>query len=186
MSGEHRTQIRDDPSTKALLERNQQNRHHLSIVLYEDTTYLLRMQLECNGQRINGSVENSCQLPYDVNVWIDLNDDGSFDDSEIAAPFRWPLNSYLPQGVYDLQVHVPAIGERTTKTGPHRMRLVVMLNEQYRQRCGSYEYKEMREYSVTIVKNTMQPGTGRFDVGMRFVRMLSFRSEYRWSLFDTE
>ena len=181
MAGEHRTQIRDDASTKALLDR-----HHLSIVLYEDTTYLLRLQSECNDDRTNHLVENSCQLPYDVNVWIDLNDDGAFDDSEMAAPFRWPLNSYLPQGVYDLQVRVPAIGERTTKTGPHRMRLVVMVNEQYRQRCGSYEYKEMREYSVTIVKNTMQPGTGSFDSDLRFIRIVSSCSEHRWSLCATE
>jgi hypothetical protein len=158
MAGEHRTQIRDDASTRAVMRGDNQNQHHLTIILNEDTVYLLRIQLECSEQRTRDSFERNCNLMYDVNVWIDLNDDGRFDDSENAAPFRWPLNSYTPQGIYDLQIYVPLIDERKTKTGPHRMRLVIILNEQYRQQCGNNDYRETREYNVTIVSNTRQTG----------------------------
>jgi hypothetical protein len=160
MAGEHRTQIRDDESTRALANNDNRNRNqeHLAIILNEDTVYLLRIQLDCSEQRNRESFEYNCNLAYDVNVWIDLNDDGRFDDSENAAPFRWPLNSYTPQGVYDLQISVPVIDGRKIKSGPHRMRLVVMLNDQYRRQCDNNDYSETREYTITIVSNTIQPG----------------------------
>jgi hypothetical protein len=158
MAGEHRTQIRDDPSTRAVYGNDGRNQHYLAITLNEDTVYLLRIQLDCSEQRIRDAYELNCNLMYDVNVWIDLNDDGRFDDSENAAPFRWPLDSYTPQGVYDLQISVPVIDGIKTKNGPHRMRLVVMLDEQYRRKCGDNNYRETREYTITIVPNTGQPG----------------------------
>ncbi|CAF3452688.1 unnamed protein product [Rotaria socialis] len=155
MAGEHRTQIRDDDSTKSQLSGNPRIYQHLAIVLYEDTVYLLRIQLECTSTDGRQSVGNNCNLPHDVAAWIDLNDDGRFEDTEYAAPYRWPLTSYVPQGIYDLQIYVPAIDGRKTKSGPHRMRLDVMLNEQYRQKCGKNAYRETREYNVTIVQKNM-------------------------------
>ncbi|CAF5184597.1 unnamed protein product, partial [Rotaria sp. Silwood1] len=142
MAGEHRTQIRDDESTRAALTGKTPNYQHLAIVLYEDTVYLLRIQLECTGTQDRDSVGNNCNLPHDVAAWIDLNDDGKFSDTENAAPHRWPLTSYVPQGIYDLQIYVPDIDGARTKSGPHRMRLDVTLNEQYRQKCGKNYYRE--------------------------------------------
>ncbi|CAF4996413.1 unnamed protein product, partial [Rotaria sp. Silwood1] len=156
MAGEHRTQIRDDESTRAALTGKTPNYQHLAIVLYEDTVYLLRIQLECTGTQDRDSVGNNCNLPHDVAAWIDLNDDGKFSDTENAAPHRWPLTSYVPQGIYDLQIYVPDIDGARTKSGPHRMRLDVTLNEQYRQKCGKNYYRETREYNVTIVKKNMK------------------------------
>jgi hypothetical protein len=158
MAGEHRTQIRDDSLTRAVLGTNYQNQPDLTIVLYENTVYLLRIQLDCSRQWSSDSVDHNCNLAYDVNVWIDLNDDDIFDSSENAAPFRWPLNSYTPQGVYDLQISIPVIDARRTKTGPHRMQLVVMMSDQYRRKCGNNDFKETREYTVSIVPNTRPPG----------------------------
>ncbi|CAF4027033.1 unnamed protein product [Rotaria sp. Silwood2] len=156
MAGEHRTQIRDDQSTRAQLTHNTRIHQHLSIVLYEDTVYLLRIQLECTGSQNKESAENNCNLPHDVAAWIDLNDDGQFTGTENAAPYRWPLASYVPQGIYDLQIYAPNIDGTKTKSGPHRMRLDVTLNEQYRQKCGKNYYRETREYNVTIVKKNMK------------------------------
>ncbi|CAF3216515.1 unnamed protein product [Rotaria sp. Silwood2] len=156
MAGEHRTQIWDDESTRAALTGNTQNYQHRAIVLYEDTVYLLRIQLECTGSRSRDSVENSCRLSHDVAAWIDLNDDGKFSDTENAAPYRWPLTSYIPQGFYDLQIYVPNIDGKKTKSGPHRMRLDVILNEQHRKKCGKNYYMETREYNVTIVQKSMK------------------------------
>jgi hypothetical protein len=110
--------------------------------------------LDCSGQWSKDSLDNNCNLAYDVNAWIDLNNDNVFGDSENAAPFRWPLHSYTPQGVYDLQIHIPTIHANMTRSGTYRMRLVITLNEQYRRKCGNSDYRETRDYSVTIVPNS--------------------------------
>ncbi len=159
MAGEHRTQIRDDPSTRALLTGNYQNQQHQTIILYEDIVYLLRIQLDCSRQWSSDALERNCHLIYDVNVWIDLNDDGIFDSSENAAPYHWPINSYTPQGIYDLQIYIPVLDAQRIKTGPHRMQLAVTLSEQYRRKCGENDYKEIREYTVSIIPTgTKAPG----------------------------
>ncbi len=158
MAGEHRTQIRDDPSTRAMVSGNTPNQQHQTIILYENTVYLLRIQLDCSREWNSGANEYNCYLLYDVNVWIDLNDDGTFDSSENASPFRWPINSYTPKGVYDLQIYIPIIDERKTRSGPHRMQLVVTMTEQYRGKCANIDYRESRDYTVSIVSNTRKPG----------------------------
>jgi hypothetical protein len=157
MAGEYRTQIRDDPSTRAVINRGDRNEEHMSITLYEDIVYLLRLQLECRRQRGSDWLLTNCTLPHDVNAWIDLDGDGTYSDSENAAPYRWPLTSYVPEGIYDLQIYVPIIDGRRVKTGPHTLRIVVTLNEQYRKRCGNSFYTETRDYNVTIVRYTPQP-----------------------------
>ncbi|CAF0777755.1 unnamed protein product [Adineta ricciae] len=154
MGGEHRTQIRDDPSTNALLETSDEYQQHLSIMLREGVTYLLRLQFECGGHRYRNSPDYMCKLPHEVSAWVDLNDDGHYDEPESATPYRWPLTSYLPQGIYDLQIVVPIIDDRKIKSGPHRMKLVVTLNEQYRRKCNIYDYQETKFYTVTIVSHT--------------------------------
>ncbi|CAF2523193.1 unnamed protein product [Rotaria sp. Silwood2] len=154
MAGEHKTQIRDDESTRAALTDNTQNYQQRYIVLYEDTVYLLRIQLECNRPLRTLPVDNNCSLLHDVIAYIDFNNDGKFDDTEYAATYRWPLTIYFPKGIYDLQIYVPVIDKTKIKSGPHVLRLEVMLHEQYRQICGKNYYKETREYNVTIIRNT--------------------------------
>jgi hypothetical protein len=171
MAGEHRTQIRDDPLGRDIASRYDQNQQHLAIILYEDTVYLLRIQLDCSGQWSSESYGTNCNLAHEVNVWIDLNGDDRFDDSENASPFRWPINSYTPQGVYDLQIYIPIIDSNRMKPGPYRMRLVVTLNEQYGRKCDKSNYKETRDYTVSIVPNTRQPGT---YLSVYSLQMLSF------------
>ena len=157
MAGEHRTQIRDDPSTRSGLTNVNRDQQRQSIVLFEDVVYLLRIQLDCNQQWNRDLTEYNCNLIYDVNIWIDLNDDGIFDNTETAVPFRWPLHSYTPQGVYDLQIYIPVVDTRRTKPGPYHMQLVVTMNDQYRRKCGNNDYKETRDYTVSIVPHTIQP-----------------------------
>ena len=158
MAGEYRTQIRDDPSTKAVMGRDNRYERHLTIILYEDTVYLLRIQLECSQQRGGNYYRTNCTLPHDVNVWIDLNDDNVFSDTENASPYRWPLTSYIPEGIYDLQLYIPIIDGREVRSGPHRMRMAVSLDEQYRRKCGNNFFTETREYNVTIVRYNTRPG----------------------------
>ena len=169
MAGEHRTQIRDDSLTKALTRENSPNLDHLAIVLYEGTVYLLCIQLDCSGQQNQDVYEKDCSLIHEVNVCIDLNEDGKYDQLENAALLRWPLYTYIPQGVYDLQIYVPVLDTARTRTGPHRMRLVVTSNEQYRRQCGDNDYSETREYTVNIVPKNSQAGRNFFQMKMIFI-----------------
>lgn len=158
LAGEHRTQIRDDPSAGVVLTSNSRNHQSQTVVLYEDTVYQLRIQLDCSRLWSSDTFEHSCSLAYDVNVWIDLNGDGNLDSSESVAPYQWPLNSYTPQGIYDLQLYIPVIDGNKTRTGPHRMQLVVTMSDQYRRKCGNNDHKETREYTVSIVPITRRAG----------------------------
>ncbi|CAF1430287.1 unnamed protein product, partial [Adineta steineri] len=166
MPGEHRTQIRDDFSARALLDNNKHGQH-LSVILREGNTYLFRLQFECEDKLNRNSSDKNCNLPHDINVWIDLNDDEDFTDLERATPYRWPLTSYLPQGVYDLQIRVPLTDGRKIKSGPHRMQLAIALNKDYRKKCAYPNYYELRNYTVTIVSNTIKS----VDIGGPYLKL---------------
>ncbi len=153
MAGEKGTQIRDDTPTNPLMN-DYQNQHHMAVTIYEHTVYLLRIQLDCSWQLNSDLFENGCNLAQDVNVWVDLNDDGKFDESEIGAPYHWPVTSYMAQGIYDLQIYIP----NSMQIGRHRMRLVVMPSENYRRICDRTDYNETREYIVNIVPRTRYLG----------------------------
>lgn len=153
MAGERGTEIRDDKPQNTLVS-DYQNQHHLAVTIYENTVYLLRIQLDCSWQLDSDLFEHGCNLAQDVIVWIDLNDDGRYDESEIAAPYRWPVTSYMPQGIYDLQIYVPLIDDRYTKTIQHRMRIVAVSSENYRRVCGRIDYNETRDYTVNIIPRT--------------------------------
>lgn len=153
MAGERGSEIRDDKPASTLLN-DYQNQHHLAVTIHENTVYLLRVQLDCAWQLNTDLFEHGCNLAQDVNVWIDLNNDGRFDESEIGAPYRWPVTSYMPQGVYDLQIYAPLIDSKYMRTGQHRMRLVVASSENYRRICGRTDYNETRDYTVNIIPRT--------------------------------
>jgi hypothetical protein len=153
MAGERGTQIRDDKGTYSY-PTDYQNRHHMAVTIYEHTVYLLRIQLDCSWQLNPELFANGCNLAQDVNVWVDLNGDGQFDQSESGAPYHWPLTSYMAEGIYDLQIYIPTIDERYMSTGRHRMRLVVMPNDNYQRTCGRSDYNETREYMVNVISRT--------------------------------
>ena len=157
MAGERGTEIRDDETASAVMG-NYQNRHHMEITLHGHTVYLIRIQLDCSGQLSTELTETGCNLAQDVNVWIDINDDGQYDESEVGAPYRWPVTSYLPQGIYDLQIYVPMIDGRYMRGGPHKMRVLISPSEYYRKHCGYNAYTETREYSVNIIPRMKYSG----------------------------
>lgn len=150
MAGEKGTQIRDDrPKNNYVL--NDPKQHHMSVTLMERTIYLIRIQLDCTSQLRTDLTPTGCNLAQDVGVSIDLNNDGRFDENEIGSPYRWPVTSYLPEGIYDLQIHVPAIDSTYMRNEPHLMRIVVIPSSYYRESCGYSDYREVREYSLNII-----------------------------------
>jgi hypothetical protein len=157
MAGEQGTHIRDNIPTNTLISDNQ-NRHHLAVSLYENTIYRLRIQLDCRQHSNEGFTEKSCNLAQDVNVWIDFNNDGHFDESESRVPHRWPLYSSIPLGIYDFEIQIPNIDGQNTKSGSHRMRVLVKPSEDYRRKCGLTDSSETREYTVNILSSENHRG----------------------------
>lgn len=153
MAGERGTEIRDDHAAN-VISNDYQGRHHMAVTIYEHTVYLFRVQLDCSWQLNADLFANGCNLAQEVKVWVDLNNDGRFDESEIGTPYHWPVTSYMPQGIYDLQIYIPLIDDRYMKTGQHRMRLVVASSENYRRICGRTDYNETRDYSINIIPRT--------------------------------
>lgn len=157
MAGEKGTEIRDDlPSYE--VSNSFANQHHKAVTLFEHTVYLLRIQLDCASQLRTDLTPTGCNLAQDVNVWIDLNDDGNFDQSELGAPYRWPVTSYMAEGIYDIQIYVPQLDSRNIRNGPHRMRITVTPSDHYRQLHGSCDYGQTREYMVTIIPRMKYSG----------------------------
>ena len=157
MAGEQGTHIRDNIPATTLLRENQ-NRHHLAITLYENTIYRIRIQLDCFAHYKGGLPDGDCNVAQDVNVLIDFNNDERFDEAESRVPHRWPLPNSMSLGVYDLELNIPAIDRVNTKLGPHRMRIVIMPSEEYRRICGNTDYREVREYTVNIIPKAAYRG----------------------------
>ena len=154
MMGVQGTQIRDEKPTNNALGVYY-NRDYLSVTLYEDTTNVLHIQLDCARQP---RVESDCNLAHYVEVWIDLNDDGKFDDTENRVRHRSSINNQILQNTYDLQISIPEIDEMHTKSGPHRMRIKLTPSEDYRLKCGNTDYSETQEYIVNIIPRIAYAG----------------------------
>lgn len=157
MAGEKGTEIRDDIPKNSLMN-NHPNRHHVAVTLFEQTIYLIRIQLDCTTQSSTDLTRTGCNLAQDVFVSIDMNNDGRFDDSELGSPYRWPVTSYMAEGIYDLQVSIPAIADRYARQGTHRMRVVVLPSDYYVRNCGYNVYNETREYGVDIIPRVRYSG----------------------------
>jgi hypothetical protein len=156
MSGEHGSAIREEIETDDIINDGQ-NRQYQTVTLYEDTTYRLHVQLDCNGQWARGSDENACDLSQNLKTWIDFNDN-RLDDEESSVPYRPSAYNQIQGGKYDLEIYIPLIDGRNTKTGFHLMRLSVIPSEEYRRNCGTTDYNEERQYTVNVVPKATYSG----------------------------
>jgi len=150
IGGEQETQIRDVTPTNAAIS-DYQNRHQLTVTLLDYTIYIINIDLDCPRQYNSDSVEPDCSLAHHVDVWIDLNNDGKFDESENRVHQRSRIDIEARDYTYDLQILIPLIDGTNTKAGPHRMRLRLTRSEIYQRQCGNNDYGETREYTVNII-----------------------------------
>jgi len=157
MTGEQNTEIHDEtPMNDALSVYY--NRQHVTITLYEDTTNVLHILVDCARQSRVDSVESDCSLAHHVDVWIDLNDDGQFDNTENRVRHRSLNNNQLFRSVYDFQISIPEIVGTHTKPGPHRMRIKLTPSKDYLLKCDNADYSETREYTVNIIPRIAYAG----------------------------
>lgn len=150
MAGEKGTEIRDDiPRNRAI--SLYEDEHHQQVTLFENTVYLIRIQLDCATQSNTQLTRTGCNLAQDLFIAIDRNDDGRFDASELGTPYRWPVASYMVEGIYDLQLYVPALHDLYGRRETHKMRILVLPSDYYIRTCGPSLYNETREYQVKII-----------------------------------
>ena len=86
-----------------------------------------------------------------INVWIDFNQNGSFEDvgeQVLSGVSRAGTPSSLPQAVTG-NVSVP----QSAKLGKTRMR-VTMQQAKYADACGDFDFGEVEDYSINIVAST--------------------------------
>jgi hypothetical protein len=157
MAGQQGTEIRDETPTNGAIG-DYQNRNYNTVTLYESTVNILRIQLDCAQQYRDDSLDYGCILAYHIDVWIDLNDDGKFDEVENRVHHRSLIHSQGPRGTYDLEICIPLIDGTNRKAGPHRMHLSLLPSEDYRKKCGNTDYSETREYTVNIVPKAICGG----------------------------
>jgi hypothetical protein len=170
LTGEGGTRIQDDVRINAA-SNDDQYRQYLTVTLYEDTTYRLNVQFDCNGQRLRNS-KNNCDPSQIVNVWIDFNDN-EYDDRESRVLNRIQANRNTPRNTYDLDLYIPVIDNRNTKSGIHRMRLTVTASEEYQRDCGAIDNKETREYTVNIIPKATY--AGKSSLFHRNIFLLKYR-----------
>lgn len=114
-----------------------------NVTLEEDSIYQLRIQFECDRE--------TCELPQDIHVWIDFNDNG-LDDNESRLLRRSRTNRKREGNAYYLELYVPLVDGKRIRTGNHRMRLNMGPSKTYQRECGSQDYDQQhREYMAHII-----------------------------------
>lgn len=148
IGGEQETYIRDetaDMDSVSISFENVQQSSSSSLTMYGETLYLMRVQLDCPRS------ESDCNLAHHVNVFIDLNDDGQFDEFENRVYSRAPIDSESIKHGYDVQILIPTIDGIHTKIGSHRMQINVLRSEAYRIGCSDMGFSEKREYIIDVI-----------------------------------
>jgi len=87
-----------------------------------------------------------------VRVWIDYNNNGTFENSElIASGNDVPVNTTTGQGMFTANFTPPASAVMNT---PLRMRVLVDYTDATSiSACGALNYGQVEDYSVTLVSN---------------------------------
>lgn len=151
MTGALESRIQDDVLLSAAPNNDQYRQQELSVTVYEDTTYRLHVQVECDRQ------SDRCGLNQNLKVWIDFNGN-DYDDGESRVLQRVRSNTNRLDNINDYELYIPAINVRNIQAGSHRMRLTVTPNEEYERDCGAIQYPQTREYTINVVPKARYSG----------------------------
>ena len=138
---------------------NYNDRSDLVVSLLDETVYTIRLTLYCvpqggydNSYNVDPNFrETNCNYSQYVGVWIDLNNDGVFDENtERILPNKWYEDGQRT-AEQDLNIYIPKIDGRIYSNERHRMRIVLAQDERNRKPCYSTGYGEARDYTVQIL-----------------------------------
>ena len=156
--GEQTTEI-DDTTKQCSVSDNYNDRRHLAVTLFDDTTYTLQIELYCaqqwgseNSDELDSSLsDTTCNHKNYLDVWIDYNNDGVFDEynERITTSDQHDDEDYHKTR-YDISINVPQINGRSSVDGSHQMRIILRQDEQDRTPCYNSGFGEARDYIVHI------------------------------------
>lgn len=155
--GEQNTEI-DDSTKQCSASDNYVDRRSLIATLNDDSTYTLQIELYCAQQwgfenpdeSDSFSSDTTCNHKNYLDVWIDFNNDGVFDEynERVTTSNEYDDDNYKTR--YDISINVPEINGRSTVDGSHQMRVILRQDEQNRKPCYNSGSGEARDYTVQI------------------------------------
>jgi hypothetical protein len=156
--GEQGTQIRDEMK-KCSSVNNYNDRSDLAVTLFDNKVYTLHIELYCVQQlRYENSYnqdpslfETSCQHARYLDVWIDFNNDGIFDEGQERMRPNDRYRDGRESNQYDLSIVIPKIDGINSLDGQHRMRIILTQDERNRRSCHNTGYGEARDYTIQII-----------------------------------
>ncbi|CAF4159763.1 unnamed protein product, partial [Rotaria magnacalcarata] len=99
------------------------------------------------------SVETNCNIAHYLDVWIDLNNDATFDQSKELLFNDNQRNVGYINGDYDLNIAIPQTNGENRIVEPHIMRILLTREPNNRKPCYSDGYGEARDYTVHILRH---------------------------------
>ena len=158
LSGEENTIINDE-LTQCNSVNNYEDRTNSYVKLFDNTMYTLHIQLHCIKPSNNynsyeqdlSSLQINCNIQHYVSVWIDLNNDGNFDNRNEQYFDNNQFNDDLMKRDYHFSIFISQIDRINYLHGPHRMRIVLINDQTNPKPCYNVGYGEARDYTVHII-----------------------------------
>jgi hypothetical protein len=155
--GEENTRIQDE-MTRCSPRNNYEDQDHLNVKFFANKMYTLRMRLYCVEPWNHGhsygqdssSIETNCNVDHYLDVWIDMNNDGRFDDVKERFIHNDNSNRVHIKQDYTLSIVIPEIDTASYVGDLHRMRVVLTRDDKNRKPCYNNGYGEVRDYMVHI------------------------------------
>ena len=147
--------------TRCSPKNNYEDQTHLTIKLFANKIYTLQIRLYCvqpwNHEHSYGQdlslIETNCNVHHYLDVWIDMNNDGKFDEIEERFAHNDNSNRGHIKREYTLSIAIPEIDRENGIRELHRMRIVLTRDENNRTPCYNNGYGEARDYTVQISPN---------------------------------
>lgn len=171
IQGEEGTKIDDKTQTNII-----NNPQDFIVTLYEQSINIVRIKMDCNGEYLSKSIKYHCRHAYHVVIWIDLNNNGIFDNIEKRIEHRSSINTNISQDTYHLQISIPTIDGINTKIGKHNMKIKIIPSKLYKRKCEKSSYSETRQYTVNIIP---KPYKGIFISYTQILKLMSNNIDYR-------
>ena len=156
--GEQGTLI-DDSAQQCSPTNNYRDQRDLAVTLFDDTAYILRIELFCvqrwgydNSFSQDSSLfDTICTRAQYLDVWIDFDNDGIFDEvnERLGSVDRYRDADRRAQ--HDVRIDIPRMDGRSYVGGQHRMRILLSQDERNRRPCYASGYGEARDYMVQII-----------------------------------
>ncbi|CAF1553568.1 unnamed protein product, partial [Rotaria sordida] len=152
ISGEQNTQIRDE-TRKCSSTNNYNDQSNLAVTLFDNTVYTVHIALSCVQQSGYGNTysqdpyvfETYCRDSRYIGMWIDFNNDGTFDDNteRLVPNHSHRDDPHMTQS--DISFMIAQIDGRYYVGGQHRMRIVLVQDARNRKGCQNNGYGEVRD-----------------------------------------